>query len=177
MIYSLQLLSDLRAESPAFTEGFHSDYPVDRTPGTDPEHPVENVPDYKTWEVLFNGAAGDRHLVVTGAHVQQPMRLSSNHNYHMFKGMGEFEDAYCYPNTDGDIIEELVIAVQSSTMHLSLLDGGVDDAILQRGHNTSPVAANVFETNQNGRTHDVVVARFHNLAKGDVAGLRVRWTP
>jgi hypothetical protein len=177
MVYSLQLLSDLRPDAPRFTEGYHSNYNVDRTPGADPEREIETIPDSKSWDVLFSGNAGDRHLVVTGVHVQVPMRLSPNHNYHMFKGLGQFEDAFCYPNNDGDIMEELVIVVESGTLRLSLPGGGVDDAILQHGNENRPVEAKAYQTIQNGHTHDVLVARFHTIAKGDVAGMRVRWQP
>lgn len=178
MVYGLQLLSDQSVDVPTFTEGYHSDYEVDQTPGADPERPGENVPDSKTWDVLFSGKAGDRHLVVTGAHVQMPLRLRSNRSYHMFKGLGQYEDAFCYPNTEGDIMEELVIVVESHTLRLSLTGGGVDDAILQHGVSEfKPVEAKAYTTVKHGHAHDVLVARFHNLAKGDVAGLRVRWQP
>jgi hypothetical protein len=95
----------------------------------------------------------------------------------MFKGLGQYEDAFCYPNTDGDVMEELVIMVESHSLRLSFRDGGVDDAILQHGNENKPAEAKVYQTGQNGDIHDVLVARFHNLAKNDVAGLRVRWTP
>jgi hypothetical protein len=153
MVYSLQLLSDLSTDSPTFTEGYHSDYTVDRIPGADPERDIETVLDSKSWEVLFNGKAGDRHLVVTGVHVEVAMQLSPNHAYHMFKGLGKYEDAFCYPNVDGDVMEELVIVVESHTIRLSLPGGGVDDAILQRGNENKPVQAarvNEFETLRSG---------------------------
>lgn len=177
MVYSLQLLSDISTDTPVFNEGYHSDYLLDRIPGADPERDIETIPDSKSWSVLFNGKAGDRHLVVTGAHVEEPIQLSPNHDFHMFKGLGKYEDAFCYPNTDGDIMEELVIVVESHTLRLSLRDGGVDDAILQHGNENRPVEAKAYQTAQNGHIHDVLVARFHNIAQNDVAGLRVSWLP
>jgi hypothetical protein len=177
IVYALQLLSDVTPESPVFKEAYHSNFTVDRVPGADPEHDDEKVPDSKSWDVLFSGKAGDRHLVMTGAHIQMPLRLSANHEYHMFKGMSQYQDAFCYPNTDGDIMDELVIVVESRTLKLSLPGDGVDDAIIQRGDKNERVDARKFRTTSSDHTHEVIVARFRHLAKGDVAGLRVQWQP
>ncbi len=97
--------------------GYHSDYPIERIPGADLEHDVEPNPDSKTWQVLLDALNdGQRHAVITATHVVMPITLKPLHDVHMFKRLGPTEDAYCYPNFDGDIIEELVIIIQSETL-------------------------------------------------------------
>jgi hypothetical protein len=177
MIYSLHLLSNVAKSEPNFIEEYHSSYNVDRDPGADPENPIENSPGMKRWQVLFAGTTGERHLVVTGAHVRMPISLDPNHTVHMFSGLGQHEDAFCYPNTDGDIIEEFTIMIESRSLALSLPGQGVRDAILQHGNELRPIDSQEYQTVEGDHKHQVVVARFHNLAKDDVAGLRVQWVP
>jgi hypothetical protein len=179
IVYGLQALTDIdpSKNAYAFIEGYHSDYPIQRVPGGDVERDVEPNPDSKTWQVLFGVPNGHRHAIVTGTHVVMPISLKPLHDVHMFKRLGSTEDAYCYPNLDGDVIEELVITIQSETLRLGLPNGGDGDAEIQHADGTTDdLRASLYTSTNDGRGPVSVVARFTNLKKGDVAGLRFGWT-
>jgi hypothetical protein len=179
IIYELQGLSDISKDparnEDAFVEQYHSHYDLDQVPGADPEHIQENKPSMKQWNVWFDLAQGERHAVVTGVHANMPLIVSAPHTEHMFDELGATEDAFCYPNTDGDVIEEFVIVIQSGSLELYLPNDGDDDAVLQHGLQKSSVTANMFISKAGPHPYRSVVGRFRNLQKGDVVGLRVGW--
>jgi hypothetical protein len=178
IVYGLQALAELdpSKNANAFIEGYHSDYAIQRVPGADMEREVEPNPDSKTWQVLFGAGDGDRHTLVTATHVVMPINLKLQHDVHMFKRLGPTEDAYCYPNFDGDIIEELVIIIQSDSLRLILPNDGDGDAEIQHADATiDNLRASLYTSSDNGAVLDSVVARFANLKKGDIAGLRFGW--
>jgi hypothetical protein len=179
MIYQLQGLTDISKEpgknGDAFVEEYHSRYNVDQVAGADPESVQEDRPSMKRWNVWFDLPAGERHALVTGAHVVMPFTLPSPHSEHMFTGLKANEDAFCYPNTEGDVIEELVIVVQSGTLDLYLPGSGDDDAVFQRGQSRQSMHADLFESKASTHRHQSLVARFRNVQKNDIVGLRVGW--
>jgi hypothetical protein len=180
IIYQLHALTDISSDpsknDDAFVEEYHSSYDVDRVPGADREVDQEPKPKYKQWSVLFDVAKGERHPVVTGTHVVMPITLADPHQEHMFERLGATEDAFCYPNYEGDVIEDLVIIIQSGTLKLSLPGDGNNDAVLQYADkSTQSVPATLFVSKSENHTHESAVARFKNLKKGEIAGLRVGW--
>jgi len=179
MIYELQGLSDISKDpgknADAFVEQYHSHYNVDQVAGADPEHIQEDRPGMKQWNVWFDLARGERRSVVTGSHVIMPISVSAPHSEHMFDGLTATQDAFCYPNTDGDVIEEFVIVVQSESLDIYLPTDGDDDAVLQRGTQRQSVHADMFISKASAHKHKSLVTRFRNLQKGDVVGLRVGW--
>jgi hypothetical protein len=180
IIYQLHALADISSDpsknGDAFVEEYHSSYDVDRVPGADREVDQEPKPKYKQWSVLFDVAKGERHPVITGTHVIMPIKLSAPHKEHMFERLGATEDAFCYPNYEGDVIEDLVIIVQSGSLKLSLPGSGNNDAVLQYADkSTQSVPAALFVSEYVGHAHESAVARFKNLKKGEIAGLRVGW--
>jgi len=180
IFYQLQALTDISKDpaknEDAFREEYHSHYDVDHVPGSDPERIVEDRPGMQRWNVLFGMEKGGRHAVVTGAHVVMPIRLKSPRApEHMFEGLGPTEDAFCYPNDDGDVIEELVIVVQSGSLDLYLPSEGNDDAVLQHDVKKQSVESDMFVSKASSHKHVSLVARFSNVQKNDVVGLRVGW--
>ena len=179
MIYELQGLSDISKDpgknADAFVEQYHSHYNVDQIAGADPEHIQEDRPGMKQWNVWFDLARGERRSVITGSQVVMPTSVSAPHSEHMFDGLTATQDAFCYPNTDGDVIEEFVIVVQSESLDIYLPTDGDDDAVLQRGTERQSVHADMFISKASTHKHRSLVARFRNLQKGDVVGLRVGW--
>lgn len=180
IIYQLHALTDISSDPSkngrAFVEEYHSSYDVDRVPGADREVEEEPKPKYKQWMVLFDVTKGERHPVVTGTHVLMPFNGPAQHKEHMFERLGAREDAFCYPNYEGDVIEELVIIVQSGTLDLTLPSNGENDAVLQHvDKTTNAVSALLFTSDAGSHRHSTVVARFKNIRKGEIAGLRVRW--
>jgi hypothetical protein len=177
MFYSLQLLKQMTKTHPTFTEQYHSAYTVDHMPGADPEDVIEPTSTMKSWNVLFDAPEGTRRLLVTGVHVQMPMQLQPNHAVHMFQGLGPHQDGFCYPNSDGDVIGELVIAVESHTLNISLPGNGVGDAILKHENELVPIESIKNVTDNGSDHHQFISARFVAVNKNDVAGLRVQWNP
>ena len=180
MIYQLQALSSISGDrsknGDAFVEEFHSTYAIDRVPGADPEEEVEPKETNKRWDVLFDVNKGERHPVLTGTHVVMPIPLSAPRKEHMFDRLQSSEDAYCYPNYEGDIIEELVIIVQSGSLRLTLPEEGRNDAVLQHADKSiQNQAASLFTSSVGTHRHFSAVARFRNIQKGEIAGLRIGW--
>jgi hypothetical protein len=91
----------------------------------------------------------------------------------MFHGLGPKEDAFCYPNDDGDVIGEVVIVVESKSLELFLPPG--DDAILLHSDDHQRVDANLYSYGGGEHNYYTAVARFRNLQDKDVAGLKIAW--
>lgn len=179
LVYELQGLSDITKDlaknADAFVEQYHSHYNVDQVAGADLEHIQEDRPGMKQWSVLFDLPSGERHSVVTGAHVVMPIDIKGPHPEHMFERLGPNEDAFCYPNSDGDVIEEFVIVVQSGSLEIYLPGDGTEDAELQRANQKISTRADTFVSVASTHRHISLVTRFKNLQKGDVVGLKVGW--
>ena len=181
IVYSVQSLKPLdhEAHPEYFTESLHSAYPLQLIPGADREYVTEPNVDAKAWQVLFDLDKGKRHAVVTAGHVVMPSKLPDPHTVHMFTGLRSNEDAYCYPNT-GDLIEELVIIVQSTTLRLYLPNNGDGDAQVQHAdHKIDNLHADLYPEPPRGgeRNWTSAVARFEKLGSDDNAGLRIAWEP
>jgi hypothetical protein len=183
IIYELQGLSTI-SKTPsenhnAFVEEYHSNgnFVIDPMTGTDPQSITENPATWKQWNVWFDLPAGGRRLVMTGAHTTIPLTGTPGlHNEHMFDALSPTEEGFFYPNDEGDIIEDLVIIVQSQSLDLYLPSSMDDNAVLQLGPaERRTIHTDAFISNAGSHKHQSFVARFENVAKGDIAGLRIGW--
>lgn len=174
IFYEIHTLKDIEHTQPGFNEDYHSKLgTLDYIPGADREVLRETTASMKAWDIFFDNKAGERRILLTGAHVATPMPLNENHDIHMFQGLTPNEDAFCYPNEDGDVIGEAVIVVESRTLDLYLPPG--DDALLVHGDEHKRGDASQYTYPGKGDVHTTIVARFHNLQDKDIAGLKVAW--
>jgi hypothetical protein len=173
IVYQIHSLNDIHRDKPGFDEEYHSKFSIDYVPGADKEVLRENSPGMKKWNLFFDSPAGERRLIFTGADVISNNPIDGNHDIHMFEGLGPKEDAFCYPNDDGDIIDEVVIVIESKSLDLYLPPG--DNAILLHGDDHQRVDASLYSYQGDDHHYYTGVARFHNLRNGDVAGLKIAW--
>jgi hypothetical protein len=177
IIYSIHALSGIGSGTPGFNEFYHSSSSEDvyYLPGADKERLTESAAKgMKAWDVFFDLPAGGRRTIVTTSSAVYPPGLASGRKVHFFQNVGANEDAFCYPNTDGDVIGEMLFMVESDTLDLHLVPGDTQAAI-QRDNSIIDADASVFQEQQGSPKRRVVVARFGQVQARDVAGVKVAW--
>jgi hypothetical protein len=181
IVYQLHALTDIsvtqRRDKLVFKEGYSSNFRVDRIPGTEHEEPLNSLENSKSWGVFFEAKKGERHSVVTAVHVSLPVQFKGQHKGRLFNNLAKNEDEFTYTNDQNDVIEELVIIVQSNTLKLKSLDE--EGAAVKVSGLGSPVLQNdtVSTSDDGDGLRYSAVARFRNLGNNDIAGIRAAWTP
>lgn len=173
--YFLQAIEDIKSDQRSFQEEYHSAYPIAQIPGSDLEVITEGFESTKVgYDVQFDVLKGERHTVLTGAQAVVPFESPRHVQVHMFS-VGGHDDAYCYPNDQADVIEELVIVVQSESLELSLPGDPDQDAARQNGSNVQHFGPQVYITKRSASKHASIVARFKNIVPNEVVGVHVQW--
>lgn len=181
IVYNVHGLSPAEYPKRAFNDFAHSSTStaVQYVPGADKEELREGGQGqgHAQWDVFYARKPGERHTVVTGYRYLYPPQLGANRTIEgLFTGVGPNEDAFCYPNTDDDVIEELVMLVESDSLAIRLPEGGIAAGIRRSATGINePVPATQASTP--GLRRRVISARFRNLQPHDVAGIRVAWDP
>lgn len=177
--YFIQALQDVKSKDGTFKEEYHSHWPIEQIAGADKESITEGFETGKVgYNVEFGFLKGERHTTLTGAHVTMPFDLPTPRpRVHMYADLGSHDDAYCYPNDSDDIIEELVIVVQSTSLKLGLpgypdKDAGISDS---DGNNAEYSEPQVFPALASANRNFSIVARFRDVPAGKVVGVHVSW--
>jgi hypothetical protein len=144
-----------------------------RIPGSD----VETVTDRdfpNKWSVRFNDSQGNRKTIVTGVEHKRPFNQQVTGGLCMFPTIGVNEECFCYPNSSDDVIGQLLIIVQSKTINLNA--HGSMEAVLKRADGTSvPIDATAQTLGDGSLVPSTIVARFDDIQKHDIAGIKVAW--
>lgn len=179
--------SDKGSTLPPYQESYQSTLGViHRIPGSEKEQPESDT----SWNVNFDVTRGDRRSFITGAHLRMPMQLPSRSSQ-LFGTLGPNEDEFYWPNfvgnNPGDVIEDLLIVVQSQSLDISLpnyQEGQDDEKDAYRVLKNSrvpvvPIVSQVPSPQGNElekHAHKTIVARFESLKDYETAGLRVKWS-
>jgi hypothetical protein len=174
--YYVQALEDLKRDGGSFPEEYHSHWNIEQIAGADNESITEGFESGKVgYNVEFELPKGERHSLLTGAHTVTPLEVPSHRPpVHMFE-VGSHDDAYCYPNDQEDIIEELTIVVQSNSLKLSLPGYPDRDAARQNGKQVQYFAPQIFTAQASSNHNSSIVARFRDVRPKEVVGVHIQW--
>lgn len=174
--YYVQALEDLKRDGGTFSEEYHSHWNIEQIAGADSESITEGFESGKVgYNVEFELPKGNRHSVLTGAQAVTPLEIAAHRPpVHMFD-VGSRDDAYCYPNDQEDVIEELTIVVQSNSLKLSLPGYPDRDAARQNGKQVQYFEPQIFTAQASSNHNSSIVARFRDVRPKEVVGVHIQW--
>lgn len=183
IVYSLQAARSIAMNSGLFTEQFESrNASLARLPGADREGPLvdESTTSTVRWDVRFGMIPGAVRSVVTGVRRAydgplQPNRTSHAHRvFPDARRLEPSEDEFCYP-AGTDLIGEITILVESSSLRFRKPQGAAAYIISERESTVRPVEAELSIAAVGNANRSVVYARFPRLGLRDEACLVVAW--
>lgn len=176
-VYDVVPLEKHEAADTDFTESYHSMSieRLDYIPGSEPERVTEPGPGMRSWTVSIASPAGVAHVVVTGIREMYPRQVAEARHGHYFTDLSSNEDEFCYPNSEGDVIGELVLMIESPVLRLNVDPGAGGAGILAASGARIPVEAVVHQEQLGSIPYRVIVARFRDLANGADACVRGQW--
>jgi hypothetical protein len=178
IIYQIHALKDIAIKDrKGFNEFYHNSTADDvlYIHGSDEEVLTELGHGQKGWNVFFDSLFGQRYTVVTGARFIYPPNIPANRKIHFFTNLTPQQDAFCYPNTDGDVIGDLLIMIETDTLAFYSEQNGLEGG-LERGNQIKNVKVNVYAEKPGSPLHRVSVARFGALENKETACLKVNWS-
>jgi hypothetical protein len=163
IVYSLRATRDITASEDLFDEEIHSDHDKagsQRWHGTEEENQHADIKPEK-FQVRFSLKAGESRTIVTGANFRIPYPFTPRSILDGQQSAGPSDDSISYPNTADDIICDVLLIVESSSLSLS--------EIAHSGTTTQPVMAKM---EKDGVT--TISARWSDLKAHETAWLHYR---
>jgi len=171
-IYTLFAIKDFTDD--AFLEDYHSHTTknVTRVPGSEPESDTEPA----KWKVLVGAKKGQRRTLMTSVRFTYDVPFPVPGTEHCFSPIGGFDEERRYYPNDQDVIGQLTMIIESSTLHFS--EPGNDDACIVNppdpsGEKIDPIIQKPSRRAKDGWS--VVTHRWFNVVPHAHIGLRARF--
>jgi len=173
--YDVWARSDITSDDDVFEEGYNSSN-ADLTfvSGTDHAGNFKTIHGLE-WVVPLRMKAGDFRSVVTGVHrAYHPGWSEHARTSHAGDTLMNNQDEFCYENSAKDVIGELTVLVESSTLTFKSPLAGTT-AYRLRGKDRSSMTPEVRGVEQNALPSSTAMARFGRPSPDEVDCLVLAW--